>query len=187
VGTDRRVAAHRQRPRRALRGSPRGHGRQGDGRLHEPADLRRPLQGARRAAPRLARRERRQGRHQGRDDRVGVRPERLAAAHPQQAAPRGAGQAVQEPERPVQARHRPRHVAHGLRRAVHAHDVRRQADAGPRPHAGHRAREPRVPRQAGRPRGRLPGPRRPAQGALHTYTESGGRARRRSTRKRPWR
>ena len=32
-----------------------------------------------------------QGAHQGRDDRLGVRPARLAAAHPQQAAPRGAG------------------------------------------------------------------------------------------------
>ncbi|MFO0635363.1 MAG: hypothetical protein U0168_21160 [Nannocystaceae bacterium] len=34
------------------------------------------------------------------------------------------------PERPLQARHRPRHVAHGLRRPVHAHDVHRQADVG---------------------------------------------------------
>ena len=31
------------------------------------------------------------GRDQGRDDRLGVRPARLAAAHPQQAAARGAG------------------------------------------------------------------------------------------------
>ncbi len=45
-----------------------------------------------------------QGRHQGRDDRLGLGPRRLAAAHPQQAAPRGAGQALQEPERPAQAR-----------------------------------------------------------------------------------
>lgn len=38
--------------------------------------------------------------------------------------------------------------------------TRRQADAGPRTHAGDRPRQPRVRRQAGRPRGRLPGYRR---------------------------
>jgi hypothetical protein len=74
--------------------------------------------------------------------------------------------------RPAQARDRARHVAHRLRRAVPAHDVRRQADAGPRADAGHRAREPRVPRQARRPRRRLPRPRRPAQeGAAHLHRE----------------
>jgi hypothetical protein len=44
-----------RRSRRSLRAPPRGHGRQSHGRLHEPAHLRRPLQGHRRAAPRLAR------------------------------------------------------------------------------------------------------------------------------------
>ena len=44
------------------------------------------------------------GRDQGRDDRLGLRPARLAAAHPQQAAARGAGEALPRPERPVQAR-----------------------------------------------------------------------------------
>ena len=34
-----------------------------------------------------------------------------------------------DPADPFQHRHRPRHVADGLRRAVPAHDVRRQADA----------------------------------------------------------
>ncbi len=34
---------HRSRSRRAFRGAARGDGRQGDGRLHEPAHLRRPL------------------------------------------------------------------------------------------------------------------------------------------------
>jgi hypothetical protein len=36
-----------------------------------------------------------------------------------------------------------------LRRAVDAHDVYRQADEGPRADAGHRPREPRLPRPAG--------------------------------------
>ena len=71
-------------------------------------------------------------------------------------------EAVPGPERPVPDRHRPRHVADRLRRAVPAHDVRRQADARARPDAGDRAREPRLPRQAGRPRRRLPRPRRRA-------------------------
>ena len=44
TGRDREAArAGRPRPRRALRGPPRRHGGQGDGRLHEPPDLRRPL------------------------------------------------------------------------------------------------------------------------------------------------
>jgi type I restriction enzyme, R subunit len=40
------------------------------------------------------------GRDQGGDDRLGLRPARLAAAHPQQAAPRGAGQPLPRPEDP---------------------------------------------------------------------------------------
>jgi len=48
--------------------------------------------------------------------------------------------------------HRPRHVADGVRRAEPAHDVHRQADARARSDAGHRSGEPRVWRQAGRPR-----------------------------------
>ncbi len=69
------------------------------------------------AAARLARRRRRAGRDQGRDDRLGLRPARLAAAHPQQAAARGAGQAVPGRRRPVPDRDRARHVADRLRRA----------------------------------------------------------------------
>ena len=57
-------------------------------------------------------------------------------------------------------RSRARHVADGVRRAEPAHDVRRQADARPRPDAGHRPRQPRVQGQARRPRGRLPRARR---------------------------
>ena len=56
---------------------------------------------------------------------------------------------------PAQAGHRARHVADRLRRALHAHDVRGQADEGPRADAGHRPRQPRVPRQAGRAGGGL--------------------------------
>ena len=50
------------------------------------------------------------------------------------------------------------HVADGVRRAEPAHHVRGQADARPRADAGHRAREPGVQGQAGRPGGGLPGP-----------------------------
>ena len=112
------------------------------------------------------------GSDQGRDDRLGLRPAGLAAAHPQQAAARGAGQAVPRPEGPVQDRDRARHVAHRLRRAVPAHDVHGQADARPRADAGHRARQPRLQGQARRAGGGLPGPRARAEaGAGHLHGE----------------
>ena len=89
-------------------------------------------------------------------------------------------------DRPVQDRDRARHVADRLRRAVPAHDVRRQADARARADAGHRPREPRVQGQAGRAGGRLPRPRRRAEaGAGDLHRERRHRARRRSTRPRP--
>ena len=47
-------------------------------------------------------------------------------------------------------RDRARHVAHGLRRPVPAHDVCRQAHARPRPDAGDRTRKPRLQGQARR-------------------------------------
>ena len=47
------------------------------------------------------RRRRRRRAHQGRHDRLGLGRARLAAAHPQQAAPRGAGEALQGPRRPA--------------------------------------------------------------------------------------
>ena len=52
----RREAPEARRPghRRALREAAGGDGRQGDGRLHEPADLRGAVPRARAAAPRLA-------------------------------------------------------------------------------------------------------------------------------------
>ena len=109
-----------------------------------------------RPAPRLGARGRRQGRDQGGDDRFRLGPAGLAAAHPQQGAPRGPRQALPRRRRPAADRPRARHVADGLRRAQPAHDVRRQADARPRPDAGHRPRQPRVQGQARRPRGRLP-------------------------------
>ena len=81
-------------------------------------------------------------------------------------------------ERPVQDRHRARHVADRLRRALPAHDVCRQADARPRADAGHRPRQPRVQGQARRPGRRLPGAGRTnCKQALATYTESGGTGR----------
>ena len=157
------------RHRRALREPAGGDGRQGDGGLHEPAHLHRPLPRAGAPAPGVARR-RQPRRAEGRDDGEGSRPARLAAAHPQQAAARGAGQAVPRPRRSAPDRARPRHVAHRLRRAQPAHDVRRQAHARPRADAGHRAGQPRFPGQARRSRRRLPGPRPRAEtraGHLH--------------------
>ena len=79
-------------------------------------------------------------------------------------------QALPRSERPVQDRHRARHVADRLRRAEPAHDVRGQADARARADAGHRAREPRVQGQAGRAGRGLPRPGRRAEagaGDLH--------------------
>ena len=100
------------------------------------------------------------------------------------AAPRRAGQAVQGPARPAQDRHRPRHVADRLRRALPAHHVRRQADAGPRADAGHRPRQPRLQGQAGRAGRGLPRPgRRAASKAWRTTRRAAARARRRSTRR----
>ena len=62
--------------------------------------------------------------------------------------------------------------------------VRRQADARPRVDAGDRARQPRVPGQAGRPRRRLSRARPRAQaGARDLYRER----RHRADRARPWR
>ena len=59
--------------------------------------------------------------------------------------------------RSVQDRHCARHVADGLRRAESAHDVCRQADAGPRADAGDRTGQPRLQGQAGRTGRRLSG------------------------------
>ena len=130
---------------------------------------------------------RRAGRAQGGDDRLGVRPAGLAAAHPQQAAPRGAGASLPRAERSVQDRDRARHVADRLRRAEPAHDVRRQADARARADAGDRARQPRVQGQARRAGRGLPGPRRRAEGRRWRPTpRAAAPARRRSIRPRRW-
>ena len=89
--------AGRRGPGAAFRGSGRGAGRQGDDRLHEPPHLRGALRRDREAAARLAQRRRRGRRDQGGDDRRGLRPAGLAAAHRQAAegAPRTDGQARQ--------------------------------------------------------------------------------------------
>ena len=176
--------ADRRRPRRALRAAARGDGRQGDDRLHEPADLRRPVRRDRRAAARVARRRRRRGRDQGRHDRLGDRTRPSGSRTSARKARREAlAKRVQGSRRPARARDRARHVADRLRRAVPAHDVRRQADARARADAGDRARQPRLPRQAGRAGRRLPRPRRrPAQGARDLHRERRSRDGRRSTR-----
>jgi type I restriction enzyme R subunit len=134
------------------------------------------------AAPRLGQRQgRRRGgregqglRGQGGHDRQRRRRPRVAAAHPQQGQAPQAGQPLQGQQGPVPHRHRARHVADRLRRALPAHDVRRQADAGPRPDAGHRPREPRLPRQAGGLVVDYLGLADQLKQALATYTESGG-------------
>ena len=123
-------------------------------------------------APGMARRRRPPRRAQGRDDRQGVRPARLAAAHRQQGPSRGAGETVPRPGRPAPHGARARHVADRLRRPEPAHDVRGQADARPRADAGHRAGQPSVPGQAGRADRRLPRPRPRAEaGARHLHRE----------------
>jgi type I restriction enzyme, R subunit len=79
--------------------------------------------------------------------------------------------------RPLPARDRARHVAHRLRRPEPAHDVRRQADARPRPDAGHR-RVNRVFKD--KPGGLVVdylGLAHELKKALATYTESGGTGR----------
>ena len=90
VGADARLALVAEDLVRHFEERLRGDGRQGMIVVHEPADRRRALHGTRRAPPGLARRRRRRGRDQGRDDRLGLRPARLAAAHPHQGAARGA-------------------------------------------------------------------------------------------------
>ena len=156
VGAEQARRAHRPRHRGALR-EPHGRdGRQGDGGLHEPADLHRPLPRAGAPAPGMARRRRHPRGAEGRDDGSGIRPARLAGAHRQQGPPRGAGEAVPRSGRPAPYGARARHVADRLRRPEPAHDVRGQADAGPRADAGHRAGQPGVPGQAGRTGRRLP-------------------------------
>ena len=96
-----------------------------------------------------------QGDYQGRDDRLRIRPLRLAATHPQQAASRGACPAFPRSRRSPARRARARYVADRLRRAQPSHHVRGQADARPRAYAGYRPREPSVQGQAGRSRGGL--------------------------------
>ena len=157
VGSDKRLKLVAKDIVEHFERATRSHRRQGYDRLHEPAHLRGALRGDRAASTALAPRPRRRWADEGHHDRLRIGSARLAAPHPQQIAPRGSCATLPRPTGPVQARDRARHVAYGLRRAEPAHDVHRQADARPRPDAGHRAREPRVPRQAGRPRRRLLG------------------------------
>ena len=157
-----------------LRAATGSDGRQGDGRLHEPPDLCGPLQRTHQAPSRLGQcpgrrhrsREEAIQRREDRDDRQRRRWRRLAAAHPQQATPQGSDHAIQGHERPVPHRYCPRHVADRLRRPLPPHDVRRQADARPRTDAGHRPREPSLPRQAGRVDRRLPGTGRSVEAGI---------------------
>ena len=109
----------------------------------------------------------------------------LKPAHLPQGRAQAPGKALQEPGRPVQARHRARHVADRLRRALRAHDVRGQADERPQPDAGHRPREPRLQGQAGRPGGGLHRHRQRAEGgAGRLHRQPKGAAARPSTRTR---
>ena len=86
VGDREAARADRRRPRGALREAAGRDGRQGDDRLHEPPHLRGALQRDRRSCGRTGTtRTTTQGVSQDRDDRLGRRPARVAAAHPQQA------------------------------------------------------------------------------------------------------
>ena len=146
-------------------------GRQGDDRLHEPPHLRGPVRRDRRSCARSGTTTTTTGAIKVVMTGSATDPLGVAAAHPHQgSAARRSTSALQGPRRSAQDRDRPRHVADRLRRPVPAHDVRRQADAGPRADAGHRPREPRLPRQAGRAGRRLPRPRRrTAQGARRLH------------------
>ncbi len=155
--------AHRPGHRHALRPADRGHGRQGHDRLHEPPHLHRPPSRTDPPAARMARRGRPRRPDQGRDDRERFGSARMAAPHPQQEAPREAGEALPRPRRSPSGGARAGHVADRLRRAEPAHHLRGQADARPRAHAGDRPGEPRLPRQAGRSGGGLPRSRARAQ------------------------
>ncbi len=150
--------AHRPGCRLAFREARRGARRQGDDRVHEPPHLHRPLSGTDPAPPGLAWRGGRRGSDQGRDDRGRLRSTRLAAAHPQQGAPRDVGQAVPRPGRSPSDGRGPGHVADRLRRAEPPRHVRGKADARPRADAGGRAGEPGVAGQTGRSDRGLPVP-----------------------------
>ena len=109
-------------------------------------------------------------------------PSGMAAPHKKQGPTRGAGQPVPRPRRSVEGRARAGYVADGLRRAEPAHHVRRQADARPRPDAGHRPRESRIQGQAGRSGRGLPGAGpRPKARPCHLH----GERRHRSHRPKP--
>ena len=156
VGSEKRIKLDRARPGRALREPTRRDGGQGDGGRDEPPHRRRSVPGIVALRPEW----------HGEDDEHGALKVVMtgSASDPLDWQPHIRNKARREAlaarfrdaDRPVPDRDRARHVADGLRRAEPAHDVRRQADARPRPDAGDRAREPRVQRQAGRARRRLP-------------------------------
>ena len=122
VGRSQADRARRRRSRGALRAPTGSHGRQGHGRLHEPPHLRGALRRHHRVAARLGERQGRQRgggkqadlRGQDRHDRQRRGRPQVAAAHPQQDAPPGTGDAIQRPERPFSHRHRAGYVADGL-------------------------------------------------------------------------
>jgi type I restriction enzyme R subunit len=94
---------------------------------------------------------------QGRNDRSSFRSTGLATAYrnPAQGATGAYCQTCEEPDRPSSARNRAGYVADRLRRSLHAHDVCGQTHAGARADAGHRPRQPGLPGQTRRARGRL--------------------------------
>ncbi len=107
-----------------------------------------------------------------------ARPRRTseAEAYPQQRRTPQADQPVQGRQGPVQDRDRARYVADRLRRVLPAHDVCRQADAGPQTDAGHRSDEPGVSRQNGLTSGglsRAGGSAEKGAGHLHRKWRSG--------------
>ncbi len=156
---------------------PPADGEPDDRRDHRPQRPRRPALRHVRALPRPAaagagagRRRRRPAREAlGRRRRRGVHDDpEVPARREGRPQPCALGAAQHRGDRrrgapqPVRLHRRLR--APHARRAVAAHDVRRQADARARADAGDRARQPRVQGQAGRAGGGLPRPRRGAEG-----------------------
>jgi type I restriction enzyme R subunit len=133
----------------------------------------------REASPGVARRHR-QGTHQDRDDEQLVGPGALPAASHRLASP-SSWRSASRTRRSARPRHRPRHVADRLRRAAGAHAVRRQADAGARPDAGHRSHQPHL---ADKPGGLIVdyiGIGEELKKAIRQYTRDAGRSASRST------
>jgi len=119
--------------------------RQGDGRLHEPTQLREALRCAQQAA-------RLPGNQDCDDRQLERRPAGVESGWPHyhQTTARNDKNADEGHRRPAQNRHRPRHVADRHGHSLLAHPLRGQTDGRSHPDAGDCACEPHFQQQAGR-------------------------------------